>query len=195
MMRILDFPKLESPFKRKIDENGDYVVTPEVTEGYEWVFTDDSVIAVEKLHGTNVSMIIEDGIIKSIFNRTERLPFFNKGKMHIIQGVMAAYERGYMDLLEDGQHFGELIGEKVNGNPYKIKGHIWIPFSWMRGHLKYKSWGKYPKDFGTISRWFQEDLLPLYTLKKGDKDGFVEGIVFTHADVRLAKLRKDMFAW
>ena len=30
---------------------------------------------------------------------------------------------------------------------------------------------------------------------KGDKEGFIEGIVFTHPDGRMAKLRKDMFKW
>jgi len=37
-MKIQDIPKFESPFVRKINEKGDYVVTPEVTEGCEWVF-------------------------------------------------------------------------------------------------------------------------------------------------------------
>jgi hypothetical protein len=116
-MKIVDMPKLECPFVRK-EINGDYVVTPEITPGYEWVFEDDSVKAIEKLHGTNVSIVIQDGTIVAIFNRTERLPFFNKGKRHIIEGILESYERGYIDKLLDGQHFGELIGPKVNGNPY-----------------------------------------------------------------------------
>jgi len=37
--------------------------------------------------------------------------------------------------------------------------------------------------------------MPLYMLKKGVKDGFVEGVVFTHPDGRMAKLRRDMFDW
>ena len=152
-------------------------------------------MAIEKIHGTNVSIYIQDGIITSIWNRTERIPFFNKGKVHIIQGILESYQRGYMEFLPDGQHFGELIGEKVNGNPYKIQDHVWIPFStYAKEHLRYKSWGKYPKDFETISNWFKE-LMPLYALKHGDKDGFVEGVVFTHPYGRMAKLRKDMFDW
>jgi hypothetical protein len=197
-MKLEDMPKLESPFIRK-EINGEYIVTPEINPGYEWVFTDESVMALEKLHGTNVSICIQDGTIVAVYNRTERIPFFNKGKKHIIEGVLNSYERGYMELLLDGQHFGELIGPKVNGNPYKLKEHLWIPFeTFCQKHLRYKSWGKYPKDFETISNWFKE-LIPLYACmvqgEGGRKTGFVEGIVFTHPDGRMAKLRKDMFPW
>ena len=193
-MEIRDMPKLESPFVRK-EINGQYVVTDEIAEGYDWVFEDESVMAIEKLHGTNVSILIQDGIITGCWNRTERIPFFNKDKKFIIEGLLNSYEKGYMTFLADGQHFGELIGPKVNGNPYKLDIHLWIPFkTFGQKHLRYKSWGKYPKDFNTISEWFKE-LIPLYTLMKGQADGFVEGIVFTHPDGRMAKLRKDMFDW
>ena len=193
-MKIKDMPKLKSPFVRK-EINGDYIVTDEIEEGYEWVFEDESVMAIEKLHGTNVSIQITDGIIVAIWNRTERIPFFNKGKQYIIKGILESYSRGWTEFLSDGQHFGELIGEKVNGNPYKIKGNLWIPFeTFGQKHLKYKCWGKYPKTFESISEWFKE-LMPLYTSMKGDREGFVEGIVFTHPDGRMAKLRCDMFDW
>ena len=196
-------PKLESPFVRQVIGK-DYIVTSKIAEGYEWVFNDDTVLAIEKLHGTNVSIIIENGSITSIWNRTERLPFFNKEKRHIIEGILEANNRGYCDL-PDGQWFGELIGEKVNGNPYKIKGHVWIPFkTYAKEHLAYKSWGKYPKTFESISDWFKT-LMPLYCLKIHGKEkavasnscafDFVEGIVFTHPDGRMAKLRIDMFDW
>ena len=29
----------------------------------------------------------------------------------------------------------------------------------------------------------------------GRKTGFVEGVIFTHPDGRMAKLRRDMFEW
>ena len=61
-------------------------------------------------------------------------------------------------------------------------------------HLKYKSWGKYPKDFETISNWFKE-LMPLYSKMKNNGTEYVEGIVFTNPDGRMAKIRSDMFDW
>lgn len=201
-MIIEDMPKIECPFVRELSM-GDYLVTPKIMEGYDWVFSDPQVEAIEKLHGTNVSVVIQDGNITAIFNRTERIPFFNKSKSFITEGVLESYKRGYMDDLLDGQWFGELIGEKVNGNPYNLKGHVWIPFkTFARKHLKYKSWGKYPKDFVTISEWFKE-LQPLYcwlihgkeNVDKDPKLNFVEGIVFTHPDGRYAKLRRDCFNW
>jgi hypothetical protein len=193
-IKINDMPKLESPFVRK-EINGTYVVTPEIAEGYDWVFEDETVMAIEKLHGTNVSILIQDGVVVSCWNRTERVPFFNRGKKYIIDGLLNSFERGYMEFLSDGQHFGELIGVKVNGNPYKLEGHLWIPFeTFCQKHLKYKSWGKYPKTFDSISEWFKT-LMPLYTMMKGDKEGYVEGVVFTHPDGRMSKLRRDMFDW
>ena len=114
-MIALDMPKLLSPFVRKLIGE-DYVCTPEIEEGYEWVFEDDTVMAIEKLHGTNVSVIIESGAVTSVWNRTARIPFFNKGKSFIIEGLLESYDKGYLEL-PDGQWFGELIGPKVNGNP------------------------------------------------------------------------------
>jgi hypothetical protein len=203
-MKIEDMPKLQCPFVRK-EVNGEYIVIPEVNPGYGWVFEDESVMAIEKLHGTNVSIIIVGGVVTEVYNRTERIPFINKGKKWIIEGLLNSKERGYLEFLGDGQHFGELIGPLVNGNPYKLKEHLWIPFeTFCQKHLKYKSWGKYPKDFKTLSDWF-ENLMPLYFTminglenyqnEDGKYTGFVEGIVFTHPDGKMAKLRRDMFPW
>jgi len=204
-MKIRDMLKIESPFVRKMID-GNYILTNEITEGYEWVFDDDSVMAIEKLHGTNVSIVIVEGTVTEVYNRTERIPFITKGKSFIIKGLLNSKEKGYLEFLGDGQHFGECIGPKINGNLYNLKEHLWIPFSgFCQKHLRYKSWGKYPKDFETISEWFN-NLIPLYHImingmeKYSSADGekylgFVEGIVFTHPDGRMAKLRKDMFDW
>lgn len=195
MIKVKDFPKIESPFKRKMVD-GNYIVYDEINDGMDWVFNDLDVICVEKLHGTNVSIVIQEGTVTQVYNRTERIPFITKGKSWIIKGLLNSKERGYLEFLGDGQFFGELIGPKVNGNPYKLEEHLWIPFDgFAQKHLKYKCWGKYPKTFESISEWFKE-LMPLYTSMKGDRKGFVEGIVFTHPKTgQMAKLRRDMFSW
>ncbi len=203
-IKVKNMPKLESPFvRKKID--GSYIVTPEISEGYEWVFEDDSVMAIEKLHGTNVSIVIIEGQVVEIYNRTERIPTINKGKDYITKGVLESFKRGYIDFLGDGQYFGELIGERVNGNPYNMKGNLWIPFdTYARKHLRYKSWGRYPTDFESISNWFKDGLIPLFyclhhrkSIEEAEEENaFVEGIVFTQPETgRMAKLRRDMFDW
>jgi len=199
-MNIIDMPKLESPFKRKI-VNGNYIVTPEIEEGYEWVFNgnENEVLATEKLDGTDVSILIEEGTIIGIWNRTNRIPIFGN-KRFIIEGLLEAKERGYCEL-PDGQHFGELIGPKVNGNPYKLDKHIWIPFNtFVRKHLSYNSWHKYPKTFENISNWFSNTIaeggiFSLYMRMKGIEQK-PEGIVFHNLKTgQMSKLRLDMFDW
>jgi len=199
-MMIKDFPKLESIFKRKKNDKGDYVVTSEVNEGFEWVFEgkEDEVLATEKLDGTDVSIVIENGMITSIWNRTARIPFFCKGKEFIVEAIIESFKRGYTEL-PDGQWFGEVIGEKLNGNPLEIKGHIWIPFNtYCREHLSYRSWHNYPKTYDNIKKWFLSDIkdggiFSLFMKKRGI-DKKPEGIVFHNLKTgQMAKLRLDMF--
>jgi len=190
-------PKLHSPFVREMI-NGKYVVTPKIAEGYEWVFEDDTVLATEKLHGTNVSIVIENGKITRIFNRTAEIPFFNKGKKFIVEAILNSFERGYCNLT-DGQYFGEVIGKKLWNGYREGLGeyqHLWIPFNtYARKHLRYKAWGKYPKDYETISTWFKEDIFSLFMRKKGIVTK-PEGIVFVQPSTgKMAKLRCDMFDW
>jgi hypothetical protein len=72
---------------------------------------------------------------------------------------------------------------------------LWIPFNtYARDNLYYKSWGKYPKTFESISGWFKT-LMPLYAGQVNSSSKFVEGVVFVHPDGRMAKLRKDMYDW
>lgn len=200
MIKIIDFPKLESPFVRKLNDNNEYLVTPEIREGYSWVFEgkEDEVLATEKIDGTDVSIVIENGIITSIWNRTNRIPFFCKGKMFIVKAVIESFEKGYTEL-SDGQHFGEVIGEKLNGNPLKIKGHIWIPFNtYCRDKLTYKSWHKYDKTYKNISNWFslpisEGGIFSLFLRRRGI-EAKPEGIVFHNLKTgQMAKLRLDMF--
>lgn len=199
MIKIQDFPKLESPFVRKVNDKGEYVITEEITPGAEWVFTGgpDEVIATEKLDGTDVSIVIENGIITSIWNRTQRIPFFCKGKMVIVKAVIESFERGYTDL-PDGQHFGEVIGPKVNGNPYKLDKHLWIPFNtYCRDKLSYNSWHKYPKTFENINKWFLDSvedggIFSLF-MRRRDIKQKPEGIVFHNLKTgQMFKLRLDM---
>ena len=192
-LKLRDFPKIHSPFIRK-EINGDYVVTNEIEEEYSWVFDSDDTVAVEKIHGTCCAVIIENGTVSALFNRTNRIPFIG-GTLSkaLTEGVNNALKKNRF-MLQDGILWGELIGPKIQKNEYNLEEHEWVPFEWLKEHCYYKCWGKYPKTFDSISEWFKE-LMPLYTCMKGDKEGFVEGIVFTSPDGRMAKLRRSMFDW
>ncbi|MEK6882123.1 MAG: RNA ligase family protein [Nanoarchaeota archaeon] len=200
MTEIKDMQKLESPFVRtEIDK--EYIVTSYITEGYKWVFEDPEVIATEKLDGTNVSIVVEDGIIKSIWNRENRIQIFT-GDWRINEALVESAKKGCIPK-EDGQHFGEVIGPNVNGNPYKLDKHIWLPLKYIHKHYYYTSWGKYPKTFEAISEWFEKYLFSIFLRKRTESPIEIpieelpkaEGVVFVHPDGRIAKLRRDMFSW
>mgnify|MGYP006292457971 CR=1 FL=1 len=201
-LKVKDMPKLHSPFKRE-RINGEYVVTPQIREGFEWVFENDAVIASEKLDGENVSIIVKKGRIIDVWNRENHIEPFsrNPDHHHALKGLLNSLAKGYIDDLEDGQHFGELVGLNVQGNPYELKEPLWIPLKRIHDKHSYNSWGKYPKTFETISNWFKTNLISLFyamnhRLKFSDPQvKLAEGIVFVHPDGRMAKLRRDMFEW
>lgn len=236
---IKDFPKLYSPFKREemLIEDGEpvkpveeatdgerieadetaYVVRPEIAEGMEWVFNDaEKVLAVEKLDGTNMSVVMKNGKPEMIFarigpNKINRIPVWSKNTQHkrIIEGVRNAYHKGWLDTLEDGQHFGELIGPKFGTddqgkvNPYSLDEHLFYPFQRARNKLEMESYGEYGTDYEDIKNWFTEQgLIPLFASSHHgmgfddalEKTEEPEGIIFYHPETGdMAKLRRDMF--
>ncbi len=210
-------PSLDSPFKREM-QNGKYVVVDEVNdrrskdtldeydfEDYSWVFEDDRVMAIEKLDGMNASILIESGNITGIWQKNRRVQPFGHGTTHISKGIINSVERGYLDNLGDGHWMGEVIGPDINGNPYNLEQPLFIPFeSYGKEYLQYTSWGKYPQTFDAISQWFKEELFSLFHMRfhgmspeeaSVSNGTYCEGIVFTHPDGRMAKLRRDMFPW
>ena len=197
MIKIIDFPKIESPFvRREID--GKYVVVPEINQEYEWVFNDDKVIASEKLHGTCCAALVENGMVTGMFNRTSRIPFIGGTlSKSLTEGMNNAVEKDRL-IMQDGLHWGELIGPKINGNPYLLEQHEFLPFDWVREHLAYKSWHKYPKTFENIIKGFElpisdGGIFSLFMKKRGI-DQQPEGIVFVQPSTgKMAKIRRDMF--
>lgn len=197
MQKVIDYPKLHCPFKR-VQIGKRYVVTPEIEEGYEWVF-DKGVRAVDKLHGTNICVNVQGGVLESIDNRTTRvvsscdIPITGNG-VKFLMGVMRACERHW--LYEDGRHYGELIGPDMNKNIHGADEYYFVPFAYLGEKCHWHSWvqNKYPKDFNTISDWFKE-LPSLFSKRIFKKDTLAEGVVFYGSNGKLAKLRRDMFEW
>ena len=190
-----DFPKLESPFVRKTI-NGQYIITPEINPGYEWVFTEPAVKAIEKLDGTNVSIVIEKGEVTQIYNRTNRIGFWSGSP--IMKCLLMSAEKGWLKL-KDGQCFGEAVGSKIQANPLNLKESMWMPFALAESKLMYTSFYEHDRTFENWSGWFKDYLFSLMARKYAvdkEKKVFAEGVVFYHPDgIRMAKLRRDMFDW
>lgn len=189
-------PKLASPFKRALVD-GRYVLTPQRDPYMEWFFNSKNLVAVEKLDGTNVSIVIEDGKIVRAYNRMNPIPVNSNHRLW--QGIEASTKhdliKDYISGLPDGQHFGELIGAGVQENPMNLKEKLWIPFnSFCRSELSYST----PSlQFHDLEKWMRHEVRSvLFNMLHPDTGEAIipEGVVF-HDTVtgEMAKLRSDMF--
>ncbi len=222
-MILSDFPKLQCPFIRQTFRiNKDhykkfraqfnlrqpevYLVVDRVNPGYEWVFDDEETIAVEKLNGTNIKINTEDGRLIAVQNRKNVIDPLRiiGGKGFIMEGLFRAIDKGYVK--KDGEQAGELIGPKVQANPYKLNFHLWYPFDKAVASLRYNSFREHKRTFDNWSSWFKGWLFSRFYIKitdKVDKDDkiFAEGVVFynlkrkSEGKTWMAKLRRDMFDW
>jgi len=215
---LTDFPKIQCPFVRKIfpvdvDDWKKYgkalqlrtpevrLVINEVNPGYEWVFQNPNVIASEKLNGTNVKIKTDNGRLVGFMNRKNVIDPLQimKGKTFLIEGVFRAIQKGYVE--KDGEQAGEVIGPKLQGNPYELNNHIWYPFTKAVKHLAYRSFYEHERTFENWSSWFKDYLVSRFASKRGNKNIMAEGIVFYDLErkaqkkVYMAKLRRDMFPW
>jgi len=198
---IVDYPKLESPFIRKTISR--YVCTPEIDENYKWVFEDNGVKAVDKLHGSNHCCLFENGELIAVDNRKTRYleaPITIKARnthlARIIEGINTAIEREWIAKDFTGRLYGELIGPTINGNLHKVEKHYFVPFDYLEAKCHWKSWinNKYPKTYEAISEWFKE-LISLFSQRVLKIETPAEGIIFYHPDGRKCKLRRNMFDW
>ncbi len=220
---MTDFPKIYCPFIRqtfKVDKEGfkmhgsrhklrephAYLVVNRVNPGYEWVFDDPDTFAVEKLDGTNVKIRTEKGRLVSVQNRLNVIDPLQiiHGKTFIIEGIFSAMERNFV--LDNCEQAGEVIGPKLQGNPYKLDKHLWYPFEKTISDLKFRSFGEHARTFENWSSWFKDFLLSRFYTKRASKLGltdtvFAEGVVFYNLKRKAeektwrAKLRRDMFPW
>ncbi len=217
---LTDFPKLQSPFIREefavnIDQWGKfgnnlqlrqpkaYLVINKIRPGYEWVFESEDTIAVEKLDGTNVKLLTNDGELISVYNRKN--PFnplqIIKGKTFIMEGIFQSVGKGYVE--KNGEQAGELIGPKIQGNHYQLITHLWYPFTKAIKHLSYRSFHEHDRTFENWSSWFKDGLFSRFHAKRATTEEriFAEGIVFYNLKRKeqgltyMAKLRRDMFDW
>lgn len=215
------FPKIKLPYA--IDDDG--YVMGEVVDGFGWVFDRaEEVIAIEKIDGENLRVdIADDGKPKAMYRRNgystdesgtrvynlDEIPLWDEAEYHYTEALVNAYRKGWMDHVNPGTHFGEIVGPKIQGNRYGLDEHYWVPFEYAMENLEVESYGKYDTDFESISDWFETNLLPLFYRKmnggisfdKAREESEVEGLVFvlpegdSYRDHKFAKLRRDDFKW
>jgi hypothetical protein len=220
---LSDFPKMQCPFIRqtfKVNQeqwraHGSrlqlrtaeaYLVVDRVNPGYEWVFDDKDTIAVEKLNGTNVKLLTQGGRLIALQNRLNVIDPLQiiKGKTFIIEGIFRAIGKGYVAV--DGEQAGEVIGPKLQGNPYGLAVHEWYPFRKSITDLAYRSFHEHDRTFDNWSTWFKEGLVSRYHTKRTPKGSqsprvMAEGVVFynlrrkAESQSWMAKLRRDMYPW
>lgn len=220
---MTDFPKLQAPFIRqtfKVDvlqwkklgrqyqlrSPEVYLAVNQINPGYEWVFEDPETFAVEKLHGTNVKVLMEGGRISAIQNRKNLVDplLIAKGQNFILEGLLHTAGRGHLPA--EGEHAGELIGPKLQGNPYKLDVHEWYPFERSISDLRYRSFDEHARTYENWSSWFKDFLhsrlfAKRAAKKKLDEKVFAEGVIFYNLKRKaerktwMAKLRRDMFPW
>ena len=217
---LSDFPKLSCPFIRQTFKiNSEqykkaraqfnlrspevYLVVDRITPGYEWVFEDEDTFALEKLNGTNIKIKTEDGRLIAVQNRKNIIDPLRimGGRGFIMEGLFRAIDKKYIE--KDGEQCGELIGPKVQANPYQLDFHLWYPFNKAIVSLKYKSFYDHKRTFDNWSSWFNDYLFSRFYAKKAAKDDkiFAEGVVFynlkrkSEGKIWMAKLRRDMFNW
>jgi hypothetical protein len=220
---LSDFPKVHCPFIRQLfniehdgfKKNGSalqlrgpevYLVVDRINPGFEWVFDDPETIAVEKLDGTNVKLRTEDGRLVAVQNRLNVIDPLQviRGKTFIIEGIFKAIEKDYVKA--NGDQAGEVIGPKLQGNPYQLDLHLWYPFERAISDLRYKSFHEHDRTFANWSAWFHTGLLSRFYAKRASKLGLgdslmAEGVIFYNLKRRaegkswMAKLRRNMFDW
>lgn len=223
MIELANFPKVFCPFIRQhfdvdktawekhgsklyLREPKAYLVVDRVNPGYEWVFEDPQTFAVEKLHGTNVKIKSEKGRLLAVQNRTNIIDPLQliKGNIFIMEGIWNAAQKGYVE--SDAEQAGEVIGPKLQGNPYELDFHLWYPFNLAVSNLRYTSFEKHERNFDNWSSWFKDHLFSRFFTKRAsklniDKKVFAEGVIFYNLKRKeegkpyMAKLRRDMYPW
>lgn len=187
--KFLEFKKMYPPFYRDMETD---LCLEEVAIGWEWCFDSNKCYVLEKLDGTNVKLEIANGnMTVGVRNQTSK--GYIEGNLntpehkYIMQGVANAIAKRKKKF-SDGTHFGEVIGEKYQGNPYKMDGHLWVTFTpYSDGVQAYKD---YPKS-SEFEEW-KEWILNLKSLHNPNAEA--EGVIFLNKETgEMAKLRKDMF--
>lgn len=168
-------------------------------EGNNNYFTRDTLV-----HNSNIKLFTNEDRLLFALNRANYLDLQSlKGKLFLNEGILEAIQRSYVE--SSGEQAGELMGPKLQGNPYNLDRHLWYPFKKAFDSLSYKSFHDHDRTFDNWSSWFENHLKSIFYTKIHKTSfaaaPFAEGVVFTSPSrkekglISMAKLRRDMFRW
>lgn len=205
---LSDYPKLESPYIRKLYQvdvkswksHGKslmrgpelYLATNEVDQKYSWVFDDPDTVAVEKLDGTNVKVRSSENAIVQVQNRQNPViispvPINVKGHHRGIIGAVvnsACQPKEKEFILPNTTEAGEAIGPNIQSNPYELSHNLWYPFRKSLISLRYNNFNKQEMTFTNLSGWMQHAIRSRFYQKyhksAWEEAPFAEGVVFVN---------------
>lgn len=155
-------------------------VIPVVTPGCEWVLQGEG-IATIKIDGTNVK--IEDG---RLYKRRKPKARDYDEASYVLCDQDDPADRWAFEGIEaghDGDGIYELVGPKVQGNPHHKPSHVLIrvvpPHPLLQSVDAEVRSMTYGRSFAGLKQWLTERA--------------VEGLVFHHADGRMAKIKRRDF--
>lgn len=187
--KFLEFSKMFPPFIRDLDTD---LCQPTIATGWEWCFDPSKCYVLEKLNGTNVKLEVVEGVL-TVWVRNQNSKAYieatlnNPDYKYILQGVANLIAKR-KKRLSDGTRFGELVGEKLQGNPYKMEGHIWLEFTPFKDGVEVYRDHPQTDFFEDWKTW----ILQLKSLYNPEVES--EGVIFLNKETgEMAKLRKDMF--
>ena len=183
--------KIISLFKR--DYESTRQVINEVVSGAEWVLAGEGV-ATEKIDGT--CCMVKDGQLYKRYDAKKGKPPPDgwiaaqepdeitghwPGWLLVGDGPEDKWHRegwinltnGFKDMPKDWTY--ELVGPKVQGNPYRHNQHFLIP------HGLKTFTANPPRNFDKLRLWFE--------------DHSIEGIVWHHSDGRMVKIKRRDFGF
>lgn len=181
--------KIPTIFER--DER--FAVTAGPRPGCEWVFAGEGK-ATEKLDGTNIRLTVRTRTVVRVEKR--RNPSTVQKHQGIVDGwyvdadphgaedkwVFEAVAGTSTDGWPDGEHPGEALGPRIQGNPLALDRHLVVPFN-----LEIPAYEDVPRSFDGLLRLLarlDSKFAPGHT---------AEGIVFHHPDGRRAKIKRKDF--
>ena len=176
-------------------ETEDYIYTPKIRAGSEWVENGEGVIT-EKLDGTSVRLTVRLGKIVRVERRRNPTreekrpgividPWYMDARTDDPQAkhILDAALNTDVTALPDGEYTAEAIGPFIQGNPLGLGYKVCVP------HVLAPRYADSLRTYDSLRDKCIDGVYSLYS-----PGHIAEGFVFHHPDGRMVKLRFSTFS-